>query len=554
MDETVGAGQVGASPQQATDAQLRLLIETVQDYAIFLIDPAGYVISWNAGAERIKGYRADEILGKHFSIFYTEEARAAGLPERDLERAAREGRFEDEGWRVRKDGSYFWANAVINAVRDDSGRLIGFAKVTRDLTERRQAEANSRRLASEAARRHAAEDAERRRARLHADLERALADREPAMRALDAERDRLHNVLQRMPVGVTLVDVDRTFTFANDEAMRLIGANPVGSRLGRHGIYRGFHADGSPYGEHDWPLARALEQGAYVAGEEVTIQTAEGKRFTVSIHAAPLRDGTGKVIGAVAAFQDVTPMREAREIAERQARFREQFIAILGHDLRSPLAAIVAGAHMLLRKGLDPPLVGVVDRILTSADRMERMIGDLLDLTRSRLGGGIPIQRASVDLRGVCRNVIGEFRAAHPDVTMTFEAHGNTWGEWDADRLAQVLSNLVGNAIAYGRPGGPVTIAVEQDEEAESVRLAVHNEGPPIPEEMQRQLFDPFRRGGERARGPAPRGLGLGLYIAHQIVLAHGGTIEVASGAEEGTTFTVHLPRRAVGLADARGA
>jgi len=151
MDETVGAGQVGASPQQATDAQLRLLIETVQDYAIFLIDPAGYVISWNAGAERIKGYRADEILGKHFSIFYTEEARAAGLPERDLERAAREGRFEDEGWRVRKDGSYFWANAVINAVRDDSGRLIGFAEVTRDLTERRQAEANSRRLASEAA-------------------------------------------------------------------------------------------------------------------------------------------------------------------------------------------------------------------------------------------------------------------------------------------------------------------------------------------------------------------------------------------------------------------
>ena len=141
----------GRAAESAQEERFRLLVESVKDYAIFMLDPSGHVTTWNAGAERIKGYTAEEIIGKHFSIFYPPEDVAAGKCERELEVATREGRFEDEGWRVRKDGSRFWANVVITALRNPQGALIGFAKVTRDLTERRQAEENLRALAAEKA-------------------------------------------------------------------------------------------------------------------------------------------------------------------------------------------------------------------------------------------------------------------------------------------------------------------------------------------------------------------------------------------------------------------
>ena len=146
-----------ASSRLATEESFRLLVESVQDYAIFKLDPGGHVTTWNVGAQRIKGYAAEDIVGQHFSRFYPPEDVLGGKCERELAGAARDGRFEDEGWRVRKDGSRFWANVVITALRDGSGRLVGFAKVTRDLTERRRAELDRVRLAEESARRQASE-------------------------------------------------------------------------------------------------------------------------------------------------------------------------------------------------------------------------------------------------------------------------------------------------------------------------------------------------------------------------------------------------------------
>ena len=133
-----------------SEERFRLLVEGAKDYAIFMLDPQGHVATWNAGAERIKGYRADEIIGQHFSRFYPQEAIDRGWPAQELKVAAAEGRFEDEGWRVRKDGTRFWANVVITALHDEAGNLRGFSKITRDLTERKQAEENARRLVEEA--------------------------------------------------------------------------------------------------------------------------------------------------------------------------------------------------------------------------------------------------------------------------------------------------------------------------------------------------------------------------------------------------------------------
>ena len=169
---------------------------------------------------------------------------------------------------------------------------------------------------------------------------------------------------------------------------------------------------------------------------------------------------------------------------------------------------------------------------------MERMVGDLLDVTRARLGGAIPLKRTPVDLQQVCNEAIMEIRVRQPDAVVQLEASGDLRGEWDPDRLAQVVSNLVGNAIQHGG-GTPVTVTADHD--GESVRLAVHNGGPPIPPDVRPAVFEPLTRGRKETDG---HNIGFGLFIARAIVSAHSGNIQVSSSADAGTTFTVTLPKR----------
>ena len=221
---------------------------------------------------------------------------------------------------------------------------------------------------------------------------------------------------------------------------------------------------------------------------------------------------------------------------------REQFLAILGHDLRNPLAAIVMGSTILTRsESLDDNQARIATRILNSANRMSRMVGDLLDLTRTRLGQGIPVTLKQMDLTGVCEQVIAELEAVYPDCPLRFEARGDLGGEWDSDRLTQVLSNLVANALQHGTEGGPVSVVVHG--RGEEVVLRVNNEGPIIPAAVLRTIFEPMVRQQSPDSDRHASGLGLGLYIAREVVTAHGGTLEVTSTREAGTTFTAKLPR-----------
>jgi PAS domain S-box-containing protein len=375
----------------ATEERFQLLVESVKDYAIFMLDPSGYITTWSAGAAQIKGYTADEIVGKHFSAFYLPEDVAAGKCERELEVATREERFEDEGWRVRKDGSRFWANVVITPLRAPDGALIGFAKITRDLTERQQAEQNLRALVA-------------------------------AERTASAEKSRVQE-------------------------------------------------------------------------------------------------------------------------------FEERFLAILGHDLRQPLASIELRVGLLRQQSKSPAFVQDVDAIHDGVRRMSRMIQQILDFTRNRLGGGLKLVFSPMDLREALMPIVDELRTAHPSATIQVQCPTLS-GAWDRDRLAQVFSNLIGNALVHGDPAKPVTVTAGA--EALRVWVEVHNEGPPIPQELQSVLFHPFLRG-ER-ESPSPVGLGLGLYISNEVVLGHGGQIEIRSTAAEGTTFRVVLPRQAVGNSSDRGA
>ena len=219
-------------------------------------------------------------------------------------------------------------------------------------------------------------------------------------------------------------------------------------------------------------------------------------------------------------------------------KFRDQFIGVLSHDLRTPLGAITAGAALLALPDDNPQRRSwVVTRIMNSAQRMERMVGDLLDLTRARLGGALPLKRRTVDLQQVCDEAIMEIRVRQPDAVVQLEVSGDLQGEWDPDRLAQVVSNLVGNAIQHGG-GTPVTVTADQA--GESVRLAVRNGGSPIPPDVLPAVFEPLTRAREETDG---HNIGFGLFIARAIVSAHGGNIQVSSTADAGTTFTVTLPK-----------
>ncbi len=232
--------------------------------------------------------------------------------------------------------------------------------------------------------------------------------------------------------------------------------------------------------------------------------------------------------------------RQRAEVSERKLRtvaeFREMFIGILGHDLRNPLASIAMAADYLRARGhLDDQDARKVSLINRNCERMTKMIMQLLDLTRARLGGGLPVESAPADLRDICKTVVEEF-----DAGIRLEMSGDVTGIWDGDRLAEVLSNLVGNAIEYATPGTVVIVKAYADEEAAVVEIS--NAGDPIPADVLPFIFEPFRRARQREKSPTGN-LGLGLYIAFQIVLAHGGTL-AAHSADGTTTFVMRLPRR----------
>lgn len=232
--------------------------------------------------------------------------------------------------------------------------------------------------------------------------------------------------------------------------------------------------------------------------------------------------------------------------SQRLEEARDLLLAVLGHDLRNPLGAVLGSAHFLMRiESLDSRQVKAVTRIVNSANRMREMVDALLDFTRTRLGMGLSVVPAPGNLGTVSHSVVEELRALHPDRDLQLKCTGDLDGEWDAQRVGQMVSNLASNAVQHGAPDRPVSIGVNGGD-LRAVLICVHNEGPAIPEQARKGLFEPLKRTQKEAveAHAGSSGLGLGLYIAHQIARSHGGDIAVESVDGRGTTFTVHLPRR----------
>ncbi|RKG83333.1 sensor histidine kinase [Corallococcus terminator] len=362
-------------------------------------------------------------------------------------------------------------------------------------------------------------------------VRRADQEKAEALAQLDA-------LLTSSPVGLSLLDRELKFVHVNARMAKLDGL-PLDAHAGRtfaqvlpslapqlEPVIRRVLETGEPAEELAVALKRA---GPDAAGGE--------SHLMVSFH--PVRTPGGEVLGVGSVVVDVTRHKQSEGELRAAAEFRERFLGIVGHDLRNPLNAIRMGASFLIASEQVPPaLVRTVGRIISSTDRMTRMITELLDFTRSRLGGGIPLTPGATDLGLVVRQVVEELELVHPNRTVRVESTGPLGGRWDADRLAQVLSNLLGNALQYSPPESTVELSLQGGPELAIARVS--NRGNPIPKEELAILFHPFQRAQTGAH--VPSGLGLGLFISEQIVRSHRGTLVVESGPER-TVFTMTLPR-----------
>ncbi|WP_157272217.1 PAS domain-containing hybrid sensor histidine kinase/response regulator [Azohydromonas aeria] len=494
-----------AGAPQYTEERFRLLVDSVQDYAIFMLDEQGRVQTWNAGAQRLKGYEAAEIIGRPLETFYPPEVAARGWPREELERAAEAGRFEDEGWRVRKDGSRFWASVVITALREADGRLSGFAKVTRDLTERK---------------RH----------------EEALRRSEEQFRLLmEAVQD--YAIFMLDPAGHVL-----TWN-AGARAIKGYAAEDV---VGRH-FSMFFTAQDVAAGAPQRELEAARLQGrAEAEGWRVR---KDGTPFWANVVITPVRDKDGVLRGFAKVTRDLTEQRRMAEL-EQSSRRMQEFLAMLAHELRNPLAPIRHASDILqMYSPLPAPLVRarqIIDRQLT---HLTRLIDDLLDVARV-VNGKIVLQSARLDLRDVVtagaealRPVISA-RTQHlalnlPDTAVPVLG--------DETRLAQALQNLLSNASRYTPSGGDIAVALRID--GEDAVVTVSDTGHGIEPQALERIFGLFEQG-DTPREHGDSGLGIGLGLARRLVELHGGALGASSeGVGRGSVFTLRLP-----LAEADGA
>lgn len=497
-----------------TGDDCRLLVESVTDYAIFLLDPAGHVRSWNAGAERIKGWSSEEIVGQHFSRFYPVEDVARGKPAQELELALAHGRVEDEGWRLRKDGTRFWANVVITALYGVNDELRGFGKVTRDLTQRRFAE---QRLRESEERFHHLVD----------------AVSEYAIYALDPEGH----------VSTWNVGAQRIKQWHTHEI------------LGQH--FRVFYPPEERLaGRPERILEIVRREGRYE--DEAWRVRKDGTRFWANVVISVLRDERGEVKGFVKVTRDLTARRAAEETerslvreqaaraaAEEASRMKDDFLAIVSHELRTPLNAILGWAALLETRREPTMVTRGLDVIHRNARTQARLVDDILDVSRV-VSGKLKLELVETSFDDIVHEVVESLRptAEGRGVALDVEpASRMPTVVGDPERLRQIVWNLISNAIKFSEPGGRVTVALGHDRT--SVTLTVRDEGLGIHPQLLPHVFDRFRQGDSSPTRRAG-GLGLGLAIVRHLVEMHGGTVRAESEGEgRGATFVVELRTRA---------
>ncbi len=504
----------------------RLLVDAVNDYAIFALDTNGNILTWNAGARRLKGYEATEVIGTHFSRFYTKADIDRDHPQHELELALKNGSYEEEGWRVKKDGSKFWANVVITALIDAEGNHRGFAKVTRDLTSRK-----------------ASED--------------KLKESEERFRLL---------VTNVQNYAIITLDPEGYIKTWNIGAQRIKGYSP-NEIIGKH--FSQFYTpqdikDGKPALE----LKTAQTEGRYE--EEGWRVKKDGSKFWANVIVTPMRDDKGILRGFAKVTRDLTERKIAadelqkayeslekrveerttqlliaKEEAENAVKTRDEFLSIASHELKTPLTSLKLQIQMRKRH-IDSGKIMTyseekIREIVNDEDkqinRIGRLIDDMLDITHIT-SGKLTLEFNETDLGKLVSDVLKRFAPQFEEkhLQVTSKVSDNIIGLWDRYRIEQVFINLLTNAMKYGE-SKPIEVTVKQDD-AKAV-LVVRDHGLGISPSDHARVFQQFERA---VPASSISGLGLGLFIVKQIIESHYGNIHVESELGHGSSFIVELP------------
>src|SRR5256884_551077 len=483
-----------ATTRESGDS-FRLLVEGIRDYAIFMLDGAGRVSTWNTGAQRIKGYRAEEIVGQHFSRFHPPEAVAAGKPARLLALAAREGRAEDEGWRVRKDGSRFWANVTITALRDSDGAVIGFAKVTRDMTERKT-------------------------------VEDALRQSEETFQLLtESVQD----------YAIFMLDPEGRVASWNAGAELIKGYRPQ-EILGEH-FSKFYPPEDVAQGKPQWELEIAEREGRHE--DEGWRVRKDGTRFWANAVINAMRDAHGGLVGFAKVTRDLTQRRRVEQALAQSNQELERFSYSVSHDLRAPLRAINGYAQALFQDHA-AQLDAEGKRLLTVIRDSAKLGGELIDalLNFSRVGRQA-LARTPVDLNALVESVVTELGRDATGIAVETVIHPMPPVTGDPALLRQVLANVIANAFKFtGRRPHPRVEIGAQTERGEAVYYVRAN-GVGFDMRYADKLFGVFQR---LHRGDEFEGTGVGLALAQRIIQRHGGRIWAEGKVNEGATFFFTLP------------
>jgi len=512
-DNTPSAGEhmSETDEESVTQNKFELLVQSVTDYAIYMLDPAGRVSSWNAGASRFKGYDAGEVIGKHFSIFYTDEEREKGIPRIALRTAEREGRFEIEGWRVRKDGSQFWANVVIDPIRDPDGQLVGFAKVTRDLTERRAAEQELR----------ASEERFRRLVQSVTDYAIYMLDPEGRVSSWNAGAERFKG-------------------YASEEIM------------GEH-FSRFYTDEDKQAGIPTLALQTAKDEGRFEA--EGWRVRKDGSRFWASVIIDPISDDEGALIGFAKVTRDLSEKRAIEEQLRQSQKMEAvgQLTGGLAHDFNNLLTGI-SGSLEIMQARIAQGRLNEVDRYMMAAQgavkRAASLTHRLLAFSRRQTLDPKPtdVNRLLGDIEELVRRTVGR-----PGIEVEAVGASGLWTTLvDPNQLENALLNLCINARDAMPDGGKITLEATNkwiDERAarkhdlpvgQYVSVCVTDTGTGMTPEVMAKAFDPFF-----TTKPTGEGTGLGLSMIYGFARQSGGQVRIYSEVGHGTTMCIYLPRYA---------
>jgi PAS domain S-box-containing protein len=486
------------------DDRFQLLVNAVTDYAIYMLDADGRIATWNPGARRFKGYEADEVIGDHYSRFFTPEDREAGLPARQLEIAAREGRFEAEGWRVRNDGSRFWAHVVLDPVRTPDGKLIGFAKITRDVTEKKKAE-------------------------------QRLWDSEQRFRLLvQGVRD----------YAIYMLDREGRVTNWNSGAQAIKGYAEQ-EIVGEH-FSRFYTDEDREAGAPAKALETALREGKYE--KQAWRVRKNGERFWASVLIDPIYNEAGEHVGFAKITRDITDQKVAEEALEeaRIALAQSQKLQALGeltggiaHDFNNLITVIRGSAELLCRRDLsDERRLRYVESIIDTADRAATLTSHLLAFSRRQ-----PLKPEVLDLN-VRLDAFGEMlsRTLGSRIDVVLDLDCGLWRiEADPAQLENALLNAAINARDAMPGGGTLTLRtrnVPGKDGDDMVAISVTDTGEGIPPDVLARVFEPFF-----TTKPVGKGTGLGLSQIHGFAAQTGGRAEIESKVGQGTTVCLLLPR-----------